>query len=314
MSRADRIVDQLRSRILADLHAGRLDPADRLPSIRSVADEIDADHRTVGRAYRALEQEGLVEIRSRSGVYVAPQDHLGRDGTLLAETAEWMAGISVGAWTRRIPLTDLPDLVGRCLAPDSVRCGLVESVADARLLLARELTEDFGLQVEQIAVSGGYDSLPPEEEARVTAALDSLDFVATTVYHAQAVESLARSRKIPVVVLRYAPRWLEETHRRLQESPATLMIVLDPEGSRRRIEPLELGDRVRFVSLDEWDGTTPKGVEVFSSIPAAERLDGGGPPALALPGPALSTASARMLSEMIVKTNLEREEGACVPP
>lgn len=313
MANAREIADQLRSRILADLHAGRLDPADRLPSIRSVAGENGADHRTVGRAYATLEREGLVEIRPRSGVFVAPQDHLGRDGTLLVETAEWLAGVVAGAWTRRIPLDELPELFGRCLSPAAVSCALVESVADAGLLLAAELEDDFGLRVERFAVSGGYDHLPAEEEEGLAGILESVDFVATSVYHAHAVETLGHTTETPVVVLRFAPRWLEETRRRLEESPATLMVVVDPEGSRDRAEPMGLGERVRFVGVEEWDGTTPDGVAVFCSIPAAERLGERAPPALALPGPALSSESARMLAEMIVKTNLERE-GDCAPP
>jgi DNA-binding transcriptional regulator YhcF (GntR family) len=46
--------------------------------------------RTVARAYRELEAEGLVEIRGRSGVYVAPQER--RDGEMLPEMMRWMTG------------------------------------------------------------------------------------------------------------------------------------------------------------------------------------------------------------------------------
>ncbi len=312
MLRSREITDHLRSRILADLNSGRLDPHDRLPSIRSLADELGADHRTVGRAYRSLEEEGLVEIRPRSGVFVSPQDHLGQEGTLLAETAEWLAGIAAGAWTRRIELPRLPRLLQRCLANGSIRCVLVESVADVRAMWSRELAEDFGLEIEAITVSPGYDSLPPDEEKRLGEALEGADFVVTSVYHTHAVEAVTGARGVPLAVLRYAPRWLEETRRGLDESPSTLMIVLDPDGNERRFEPMGLGDRLRLVSVEEWDGTAPEGVKVYCSLPAAERLGEGAPPVLGLPGPSLSPDSAHAVCEMMVRANLEREDGGCV--
>ncbi|NNC32700.1 GntR family transcriptional regulator [Longimicrobium terrae] len=46
---------------------------DRLPSIRALWREMGVDHRVVAQAYRILEDEGLVEVRGRSGVYLAPR-------------------------------------------------------------------------------------------------------------------------------------------------------------------------------------------------------------------------------------------------
>ncbi|MDX1661974.1 MAG: GntR family transcriptional regulator [Gemmatimonadota bacterium] len=305
------ITGKLRDRILADLHAGRIDPDDRLPSIRSLADEMEADHRTIARAYRSLEEEGLVEVRARSGVYVAPQDHLGREGTMLEETAEWMAEIAAGAWTRRIRLEELPDLVRRCVAHASVRCVVVESVEDARAIWSRELSDDFGLEVDAVPVSVGYDSLPAEETHRVEDALREADFVVTSVYHAHAIEEAAAPSGTPLAILRYAPRWLEEVRRRLSDAPDPLVIALDPEGTRRRIESTELAERLRMTSVEAWDGTVPAGTHAYCTVAAAERLGEKAPPALGLPGPSLSPDSARAVCDMIVRASLGREE-ACV--
>lgn len=46
--------------------------------------ELKADPRTVAAAYRELATEGVVELRSRSGVYISPQTmvNAGANGTL----------------------------------------------------------------------------------------------------------------------------------------------------------------------------------------------------------------------------------------
>jgi DNA-binding transcriptional regulator YhcF (GntR family) len=77
METDNELSDRLRDRILNALHLGTLRPGDRLPSIRTLWREMGVDHRVVAQAYRSLEAEGLVEVRGRSGVSVAPQDQLG---------------------------------------------------------------------------------------------------------------------------------------------------------------------------------------------------------------------------------------------
>jgi DNA-binding transcriptional regulator YhcF (GntR family) len=85
------LINRLRYRIVNALHLGDLHAGGRLPSIREISQETGTDHRAVANAYRTLEAEGLVQVRGRSGVYVAPQERFG--GELLAETARWMAGV-----------------------------------------------------------------------------------------------------------------------------------------------------------------------------------------------------------------------------
>jgi GntR family transcriptional regulator len=51
--------------------AGRLGVGEELPSIRALAVQLVINPNTVARAYRELEQEGIVEKRSTSGTYVS---------------------------------------------------------------------------------------------------------------------------------------------------------------------------------------------------------------------------------------------------
>ena len=60
------IVEQVRQA----LRLGRLEPGDRLPTVREVAAALAVNPNTVLKAYRELEHEGLVEGRHGQGTYV----------------------------------------------------------------------------------------------------------------------------------------------------------------------------------------------------------------------------------------------------
>ena len=51
--------------------SGRLDQGDELPPIRVLAEELVINPNTVARAYRELEQAGIVVKRSTAGTFVA---------------------------------------------------------------------------------------------------------------------------------------------------------------------------------------------------------------------------------------------------
>ncbi len=61
------IVDQIQYRIMS----GQLNVGDELPTIRGLAEELRVNPNTVARAYRELENDGLVEKRRTTGTFVA---------------------------------------------------------------------------------------------------------------------------------------------------------------------------------------------------------------------------------------------------
>ena len=61
---------QLVEQVRRALRLGRLEPGDRLPTVREVAAEVAVNPNTVLKAYRELEHEGLVEGRPGQGTYV----------------------------------------------------------------------------------------------------------------------------------------------------------------------------------------------------------------------------------------------------
>lgn len=61
---------QILEAVLDALARGALGSGERLPSVRGMAAEAMVNHNTVTRAYRDLEQLGVVEGRNGSGVFV----------------------------------------------------------------------------------------------------------------------------------------------------------------------------------------------------------------------------------------------------
>lgn len=62
---------QVRRQITRQVEAGVLRPGDRLPTVRRLAADLGLAANTVARAYRELEQRGVIETRGRAGSFVS---------------------------------------------------------------------------------------------------------------------------------------------------------------------------------------------------------------------------------------------------
>jgi DNA-binding transcriptional regulator YhcF (GntR family) len=62
--------EQIRGQIAGQVSAGELQPGDRLPTVRSLAETLGVATNTVAKAYRELEQRGVIETRGRNGSFV----------------------------------------------------------------------------------------------------------------------------------------------------------------------------------------------------------------------------------------------------
>jgi DNA-binding transcriptional regulator YhcF (GntR family) len=301
--------DRLRDRILNALHLGLLRPGDRLPSIRTLWREMGVDHRVVAQAYRTLEAEGLVEVRGRSGVYLAPQDQFG--GELLAETARWLAGVLVEAWKRRLTIADVPELIRRCTQTRTLRCACVESNEDQMTAYTGELQEQFGLEPYPVRIS----PLPlprPDRSVEFHWVEDELrkcDLVVTTSYHARLVRKAAENVGIPAVVLTVNPDVVETIQKRLREGPLTVVAVEPSFGDRMRaMYADETPERVRVVLTGDREGMRALDPDepVLLTRAARQAL---GPdddlPTLLPHSPTFSPHTARELLGVIIRLNLE---------
>lgn len=84
--------EQVRSQIAAAIAVGGIKAGSQLPTVRQLASDLGLAPNTVARAYRALEEAGLVETRGRAGTTVADvQAPRRRPPALLAAAADYLA-------------------------------------------------------------------------------------------------------------------------------------------------------------------------------------------------------------------------------
>ena len=67
--------EQIRAQIAAQVGSAALRPGERLPPVRRMAEDLAVAPGTVARAYRELEQSGVIETRGRNGSFVTG-DHV----------------------------------------------------------------------------------------------------------------------------------------------------------------------------------------------------------------------------------------------
>lgn len=66
------IYAQIADRVRVAIAAGDLKEGDALPSVRALAAELRVNPATIVQAYRALERDGIVELRQGAGTFIAP--------------------------------------------------------------------------------------------------------------------------------------------------------------------------------------------------------------------------------------------------
>jgi GntR family transcriptional regulator len=61
---------QIVERIRALIAAGRLKPGDQLPTVRALATELRVNFNTIARAYRILDEGGIISTQQGRGTYI----------------------------------------------------------------------------------------------------------------------------------------------------------------------------------------------------------------------------------------------------
>jgi DNA-binding transcriptional regulator YhcF (GntR family) len=100
--------EQIRSQVVAMVESKELLPGARLPTVRRLALDLGVAANTVARAYRELEQAGVIETRGRGGSFVTGE---GVEREAKAAAAAYVAQVRALGLSPRDALA----LVGRLL-------------------------------------------------------------------------------------------------------------------------------------------------------------------------------------------------------
>jgi GntR family transcriptional regulator len=99
--------EQLAQQVRFAVAAAEIRPGDRLPSVRALAVEALINPNTVGKTWRDLEREGVLESRPGDGVFVARgalKVCLAARETVLRERVERLVGDALSAGLARADL------------------------------------------------------------------------------------------------------------------------------------------------------------------------------------------------------------------
>ena len=295
------LVDMLRGRVLRALQASTLAAGDRLPSARDLAQELELDHRLVLAAYRALADEGLVELRQRGGIYVAVRP-TNADG-VPPLPATWFIEVLAQGLTREIPATELSEWLRRCTETLRLRVAVVTSTSDQAAGLCRELADDFGFEAEGVLADEvrGVD--------RPSLAIRRADLVVTTAAHQEWVRALAEDLRKDVCVIDVRPD-LVRGEWSLLFRRAVYAVVADAEFGEmlRRFfadVPGSANLHILVLGRDDLD-EIPDDAPTYVTQRARVQLAGITIRGRVLPAArTISPASARALLGFVVRSNIE---------
>jgi len=222
--RRSEITEILRQRVFSGLHLGIIRHRGRLPSVRQVARELGANPRVILAAYRTLEGEGLIELKPRSGVFVAAPDTSVADPT--PRRADWMVDVLIKGLQHGVLPRGLPQRVGQCLDSVDLHAVVLECNDDQLYSVPEELQRDFGINATGIEI----DSLQAGSETPTI--LRGVDLLVTTAFHQKEARALAKHLGAPLIVITMCTHLFTEVGRLLPQGPV-YFIVSDPRFARK---------------------------------------------------------------------------------
>lgn len=261
------ITATLRERITRGLRSEALKPGARLPGVRELAAEFRSDPRVVALAYQTLAKEGLIEVRPRSGAYVAVPSatQAAHDGP----PAGWLADVLAEGVRRGVAAPSLPDALRAAIAARRVRAVVLTGIRDQSDGLARELRDDYGLDAAGLmfGAMGRGEPLPR--------ALRQANLIVTTQANHERVKRLANRLGKPHVVACVRPDLLSLEWRSLMRG-LVYVIVADPhfvKVVREFVGDVEGNANVRILVAGRDDlSIIPEDAPTYLTESARERL------------------------------------------
>jgi len=206
------ILDRLRERMVSGRYLGHWRPGDRLPSIREIAEAENVDRKTAAAAYRRLEEEGLVRVRARSGVYLSSPNSSHAPGPLERLYRRWLENTYDGATALGLDTRNILRLVTAMAEVERQRLPVVECDAPQAEAMAAELRDRLGIRATPCLLEELHHADPLLAEAPL---------LVSTPYHAADVALLAPGRLIIEATL--SPELLRQLARRMEQGPVTIV-------------------------------------------------------------------------------------------
>lgn len=295
------IASTLQKRIEHSLRTRALAPGDRLPSTREIGTEFDVDPRVALAAYQLLAEEGLVVLRPRSGVFVAPASSPSEDRS---PSVDFLADILVAGIVRGFSLLRFTDDVRIAALGRRLRATVIANTADQAYGLSRELKVDYGLETT---------TLLPEHVAAARAAHSALQrthLVVTTRVMGTEVSALAAKLGKPVIVADFRPPFVEDEWKTLLRSGRAYIVAADPrflELTRNYLQSVMDLRNVRMLLAGRDDLTTiPPRAPTYVTEAARQMLGKFQIPGQLIPPPRLLAENCvRAIVSFIVTTNMQ---------
>ncbi|MDQ2667548.1 MAG: GntR family transcriptional regulator [Gemmatimonadota bacterium] len=297
----DVILDAMRGRLLRGIQAGTLLPGDRLPGSREVAAEFKADYRAAIAAYKDLQEEGLVELRPRGGVYIALRKN--GPGGIPPISESWVSEIFAGALNRGIAAAELIELLPRCVETLRLRSVVIAETEDQIQGLCRELRDDFGFDSEGVLsdVARGANPAP--------LAVRRADLIVTVSAHEQWVTELGRELQKDVIVIAVRPELRQGEWTMLLRRPVYVVVATAHFGEilRQFYASIPGVDNLRIIVFGKDDlNNIPDGAPTYVTQGVRKQLGATRIPGRIIPAArTIAAESAREIFTFVVRQNLE---------
>lgn len=292
------IADVMRRRVVGGVAAGTLRRGDRLPSARDLAAEFAVDPRLVLAAYRVLSAEGVVEIRRRSGIYVAQMPEVPGGPPVIADG--WLVDVLTQGIDHGVPAPRLGDWLRRCVTTRRLRAAVVGGTLDQIDGLCGELRDDYGVDAVPFAPEA-VDRVegPPTEMLHA-------DFVVVATPYAEKLRAALAPHGKRVVVSGTRVE-TEAEWRLLLMRESVYVVVADPATeSLIATAAADLRDRQHVLVLGRDDlQRIPSDGPVYVTRAAQRRLGTITVPGRHVPPTrSISATAAREILTLVVKANL----------
>ena len=292
----------MRKRIVRDLKSGELEHGDRLPSVREVSEELGVDPRVVLAAYQQLVEEGIVEIRDRSGVYAIGT--YTRAGSATALPRRWIRDTIASAIQRDVPPLLLVEQLREVLQTRRARAALIECNTDQLDSMRDELITYYGMDVVLLTL----EDATSVSGARSLANVD----VIISAGHADEIARIAHSAKKPHVVTTVRPALIRRLSRLLARGPFYFLTVDPRFGAkmRRLVAPMARSENFHVLIVGQDDlGVIPANAPTYVMRSALARLDAKRHAGREIPPQRIFSeeSSREILSRMLERADDQRE-------